>query len=843
MNVAVSGLPAMGAAGAWRCRCAAWLLAAVACCVVVPSSAQTLGDVDLRPRGDAFALDIRFNASVRLIQLAPTKAADLYTVRFELLSSEEAVLSQRTDEFRRIPAGGGLPEIRITYAAAPGSRVKQLTVRLGAALLLKPGPAPNLRTLELLVARPALPAAAAPELRRFALTLDTVPLAEKDRVAMIPNALQDLDVITAEKVVDGVPSFEVAVGYFATREQAEAARSAALQRFPHARIVDLAAVQSGAPLNPQAAVPIVAAPPAPADSAAAASGAPAPATAIDTAVARPDAGAPTEAALAQNERQAAELLQQARDALAANRGDDAVAVLNQLLKLPPNGSSMAAQELIGLAWERVGQPDRARLEDELYLKLYPQGEGASRVSKRLVALGGAVAPAAVGAVAPARPAPRAWSGSIAQYYYGGKAKSNSLVNIATGIDQSTISRTSESAVVTSVDMAGRYQGQDSETRFVLRGSGSKNLLSTSHSSSSIGAAYVEYRRRGEGLAVRAGRQSPISGGLLGLFDGVSLAYPVGNGLRLDVMGGVPASPLVSAPSERLFAAVVEADTLFERWGGNVYMLTQSTQGITNRRALGSEIRYAGERWSLNTLLDYDTVFRALNALSAHASFQAGAQTTLTVLADARRAPSLQLTNALISSGAASLSELLQARTLSQVRSDALATSAIARQFLVSVARPLNERWQLATDLQYSAIGALPAVGDFEATPATGAQYSVSAQLTGTNLYSPRDINNFNLSVLHTPFFNGLQLAYNNLTGLDKNHDLTLEPSIRFYTQRDKQDVRLTRVGPGLRLSYRASVRSSLLGELLYEVSRTEGPTNHDNSSSVFFYVGYRYELF
>ena len=94
-----------------------------------------------------------------------------------------------------------------------------------------------------------------------------------------------------------------------------------------------------------------------------------------------------------------------------------------------------------------------------------------------------------------------------------------------------------------------------------------------------------------------------------------------------------------------------------------------------------------------------------------------------------------------------------------------------------------------------------------------------------------------------PFFNGAQFSFNNLSTLAGREDLTLEPSLRLYTQSDQQDVKLTRVGPGLRSTYRVSRRSSVLGELLYEVSRTRGPVNRDDSSSVFFYVGYRYELF
>jgi hypothetical protein len=693
------------------------------------AQAQTLGDIDVRAQGDLRIIRIRFNASVSFMQLVPSGEAEFYALRFEMLAADEAVLRQAISESRRVPATLGVPELVVGYAADPGSRIKQLSIRLARALPLQARQGPNARSLELTVLMPS----AAPSAAASAPTIGTA------------------------------------------------------------------------------------------------------------------AAEPTEPASPEVEAEAERLTARAREALAERQGTMAVGLLSQVLKLPPNSQSVAAQAMIGEAWELEENPARARAEYALYLKLYPQGDAAAAVSARLAALGGAPPAAGTAQASAVREAPKTWSGSIAQYYYGGKAKTKSLVNIATGIDQSTISRTTESAIVTSLDLSGRYVSEGGETRAVVRGSGSNSLIKDGRSSSSIGSVYVEHRRNPEGplggLAVRAGRQSPISGGLLGLFDGVSLAYPLSEGLKLDVMGGVPANPLVSSPSERLLAAVLEADTFLERFGGNFYVLDQSTEGISNRRALGAELRYAADQWSLNTLVDYDGLFNKVNALSVHLSAQVGAQTTVTLLADQRRAPSLQLSNALISSGAGSLKELLQTRTLAQIKADALATSATAQQFLISVSKPLNPTWQLSSDLRYSAVGALPAVGDFEATAATGGQYSWGAQLTGTNLYSKRDINNFNLSLLHTPFFRGAQFSYNNLTGMADNADLTLEPSMRVYWQRDNQEVRLLRVGPGIRVSWRASRRASLLGEVLYETSRTDGPTNHDSSNSAFFYVGYRYELF
>ncbi|MFO1271914.1 MAG: hypothetical protein U1F50_09590 [Rubrivivax sp.] len=819
-----------------------------------PLVAQTLDEVDVRAQSDASIVRLRFNGAVRFLQQVPTAEADLFEVRFELVTTDEAIRRQVVAEFRRVPAQGGLPALTITYEPQANSRTQQLLLKFARAVPMQVRQGGNARSLEFVVRTaplPPPPPPPPPQAGRFGVLLETLPMAQKDRATPIPAALQALEVVTSETLVDNVPSLQVAVGFFRTREEAESARAAVASRFPQARVVDLAERRA------EVAVPVPQAPPFVPPAPAAAASAPAPeaaasapeAAASAAAAPAPPSAEPVPASAEETERLAAELMARAREALASKRTEAAITQLNDLLKLPPNAQSTPAQELIGNAWEQAGSPGRARVEYELYLKLYPGAEGTARVTARLAALG--VEPQR--AAAPARTdAAQPYNGSIAQYYYGGKARSKSLVNLSAGIDQATLSRTTESAIVTSVDLGGRLVGEDSETRAVLRGSGTKSLIADTHSSSSISAAYVDWKRQPDGIALRAGRQSPISGGLLGIFDGVSMAMPAGQGLKVDLMGGRPAGELVSTPGERLLAAVLEADGLAERWGGNLYLLDQTSQGYTNRRALGTEVRYAGDQWSLNALADYDVTFRELNALSVHGSVQLGGQTTLTLLADDRRAPALQLTNALISRpGYDSLKSLVQDLGMEQVKAEAQAITAHARQFLVSLARPLDPRWQIAADLRYSSVGALPAVGEIPEQPATGSQYTTSVQLTGTNLFSKRDIHNFNLAYTTTPRLKGVQFAYNNLVGMLEDNALTLEPSIRLYLQRTPNtdttgdnSTRTTRVGPGLRATWKASTKGSLLGELLYEVSSTKGPSGgSDSTRSAFFYVGYRYELF
>ena len=62
------------------------------------------------------------------------------------------------------------------------------------------------------------------------------------------------------------------------------------------------------------------------------------------------------------------------------------AKLMEMMKANTTANLDFAQELIGVARERAGDIEQARKEYELYLKLFPNGEGATRVRQRLASL-------------------------------------------------------------------------------------------------------------------------------------------------------------------------------------------------------------------------------------------------------------------------------------------------------------------------------------------------------------------------------------------------------------------------------------------------------------------------
>jgi tetratricopeptide (TPR) repeat protein len=830
-----------------------WMVGAAVLLVAQAALAQTIESLDWIEGPGATVARITFAANVRYLRQAPAAGTptDLAQMSFQLVSAEDKVLSQTIEEGKRLGASAGRPRVDLSYTPVPKAQTKLLTVRLSEKMRLQVRQGPGARTIDLvfnnraegeLSAPDVLPEAAeAVQDRRFVVVLQSNNADQPSAMPRIPAAFQNYEVYTQNSVRDGVRSTDLVLGFFKTEKDAETVRRSALPNFATARVLSTARSVEQAQAAPAAA------PAAP--TAAAAPGVAAEAASPVPAAAFPAGPQPqVEVNVADADGQGALLLAKAQGAFNERRYQDAVEASNQALMLPPNPFSPAAQELIGRAWEALGQSDKARTEYQLYLKLYPQGDAAQSVSQRLAALGEApvvakVAPGGGGLKADKKRLSA--TGSVSQYYYGGQTKTDSLVNIASGIDQATLTTTNQSVLVSSWDATGRYETDESITKLVMRGAHSDNLSNSSSLNSTtqglVSAAYVDYRDIMSRSDFRVGRQSAIGGSLFGLFDGVSMAIPLGEKYKVDAMLGVPANTLVSAPQQAMAGVMLEADNLFEHWGGNLSLVEQTTEGISDRRAIGTEVRYFGDTVSMYTQLEYEVNFNELNAFTVQGSFQGPYDTTVTMLLDQRKAPSLQLSDALISQPGTSLKTLLENNSLATVQGFALATAAKAEQAMVSLSRALSSKWQGSMDVRYSNVGALPAVGNFQAQPATGAQYNVSFQLTGSNLYSTRDINGFNISLITSDTINGTQLAYNNLTGFMDNK-FSLEPSIRYYTQTDNTQTKVNRISPGVRVSYKLNEHANLMAETIYETSQTDGPTSHETSDSYFFYLGYRYDF-
>jgi hypothetical protein len=214
-----------------------------------------------------------------------------------------------------------------------------------------------------------------------------------------------------------------------------------------------------------------------------------------------------EVAAAEMNQEARALMIQGHDALAAKNNEAAVDALNKLLLLPPNDYTQDGQEWIGVARERAGQPEKAKVEYDLYLRLYPEGVGAARVAQRLDAMSGkgsASKPMTVPAEKK-QAATMMTFGSISSRYYYGRSTINTT-NTFNGVTTTdALSLTDQSMLITSVDASERYRTETYDSRLVFRDTDTKNFLSNQPSQNRLSAAYGEIKGRTQSYLLRVGR--------------------------------------------------------------------------------------------------------------------------------------------------------------------------------------------------------------------------------------------------------------------------------------------------------------------------------------------------
>ncbi len=542
------------------------------------------------------------------------------------------------------------------------------------------------------------------------------------------------------------------------------------------------------------------------------------------------------------ERQAASLARDARAALEAGDFERAVVLLNRLLNLPPNAWSEEAQEQIGLARERLDEIPKAKAEYELYLKLYPDGPGADRIRQRLAALAAAPATAAA-----ARPGAFSYWGSVSQYYYGGQSRSTTTTTTvtpatgATTIDTASLSGIDQSQLSNTVDLTARYRDAAWDSRVVVRDSYLVNFLGGADNQNQLNALYFETRHQPTQLMGRFGRQSATSGGVLGLFDGAVGAWGFADNWRVGAVVGQPVETQLGGTNKTFYGASVEAENIANKWGGNVFAIRQNVAGYEDRTGVGGELRYFEANWNVYSLFDYDTTFKTTNIGMVQGNLQFPTGTSVNLLYDYRRTPTLQLTNALIVDPSANIGSLVQTLGLSATRDLARSVTPISRVAFLGVTQQLTPRWQLGGDFRVSSLSATPSFGTvYPGTPSTGNVYTYTIQSISNNLTPWQDILVLNGNVLRSRDIDAVQL------GLDFRftvwQDLLVEPLFRWYRQTDTRDTALTRTTPGLHLLWRIRDRFSLEAEGDYEITHTTSPVIVDDVRRYFYYVGWRWDL-
>jgi hypothetical protein len=554
---------------------------------------------------------------------------------------------------------------------------------------------------------------------------------------------------------------------------------------------------------------------------------------------------------------AKELMTSAKLAMKAGEYESAVQMLNRLLNLPPNEYSQEAQELVGNARENNGDFAKAKIEYNLYLKLYPETEGALRVKLRLADIEAGKARVAENKAPTKKQINQVNQtsvfGSLSQYYYGGRT----LTETKTPGTKTNDRITDQSALVTSFDITGRWRHNQYDDKIVLRDAQTHNFPPGDNfrDINRLNAAYWDHEDKSLGYMFRLGRQPGNSQGVLGRFDGGFAKYSLNDNFRITGVAGVPddgSHPTIRT-NRQFYGTALEFGTPASNVSGNVYAIQQNADGFAERRALGSELRYFNNSTSWFGLLDYDTIYDRVNIALLQGNWTGAYDITYNVLLDHRKSPILYAETAIPAApGAVSVGSLQKILTKKQIIKAVNDLTADTDTALFGLTKQVTPKWQLGGDIRMNRTSGTRGV-DFTSagiTPpipsslSSGVAYTYSMQAIGTNTVFADDTSVINGSYVDDPAYYAYVLGLTNVATFRTKWHVT--SSLNFYDQKSDSslaDLKLFKVAPTLRVSYQVTDAGLLEAELGFERSYSDDNTNTKiKSTRESMFVGYRWDF-
>lgn len=515
----------------------------------------------------------------------------------------------------------------------------------------------------------------------------------------------------------------------------------------------------------------------------------------------------------------------------------AVRLLERLRNGDDAQAARRAGELIGWAYEKNGQLAQAKRAYEIFIEEYQSGEDVDRVRQYL-----AVMLTAARRVTQQRAAVTEKAGGWNSQFYGSFAQRyyRDETNPEDG-DKELL----RDQLVTDLDFVSRLKRGDLEIKSQFVGSHRHDFEDANESEFRPNIASVEVTDSSRGLFAKLGRQNRTTGGVLGRFDGLHAGYEVTRDTTVNVVYGLPV--LTSAKyrindAQDFYGVSVDVADLWAGWDWTGFYIAQDNQGMTDREAVGTELRYFDDKKSFFTLLDYDLHFSELNTFMFIGNWRFTSDTQFNLTLDYRHSPILTTSNAIQGQGVESLEELFDIFNDDELKQLALDRSAKTKTATASLTHRFNRKWQIIGELTATEFGDMPASGGVEAVEATDIEYFYSAQLVANSLF-------FNNDTLITG------LRYGDTTNVDSytftanwrhtiNRNFRINPRLRIDYRESKFDDgdRLV-TKPYLRLDYSLSKWAKLEMDLGYEIwDETTGDGLENNSDSTFISIGYRMQF-
>ena len=555
-------------------------------------------------------------------------------------------------------------------------------------------------------------------------------------------------------------------------------------------------------------------------------------------------------------------MDEGRAALKGNKFKGAIQLFTKVLRYPENEYSAEASELLGLAHQRDGQTAEARAIYEDYLRRYPRGEESERVRQRLAG----ILTATGEAITPLRAPP---AGTFTQTH---ETTWNLVANASTffiGDDSFRTARDASTApdptadpdshvvhqneVLTTLDLLATWNNDETKGRIRFSG-GEEHRFGADQAAgqvdeTGVSALSLDATVKDWNLRTVAGRQTDNSDGVLGRFDGALFSWQPISWMKLDLVGGSPASSRYDLPfkNERYFyGAGFGVGPLFGGLETSIYAIEQRDRWLVDRQAIGSDIRYADSNKFAFGTVDYDTHFQRLNAAVVSGSWTLPDSSTLYGGADYRRTPYLSTWNAVINQPFGTLYDLLrnQAETSQQLEQIAYDQTPIYKSVMLGFSHPLSDKLQVGADATLvnlsqpiAPIGLDPSL----ATLAAGNEYYYSAELIGNNIFKDGDmyIGAFRYSQQETD--TDYVLDFNSRYPI--NSDLFIGPRLRLgYSIFSGTDITQYTVLPSFLVNYHITENLDFESEIGAQWTSAAQPGVSTKDTELFVTIGLRYKF-
>ncbi len=338
-------------------------------------------------------------------------------------------------------------------------------------------------------------------------------------------------------------------------------------------------------------------------------------------------------------------------------------------------------------------------------------------------------------------------------------------------------------------------------------------------------------------------------GIFSRFDGGILSYGINDSQRINLVGGYPVASTkdINLNRERVFVGLsYDYEDILPGLDFSLFAIDQTldteTDKITDRQAVGGEIKYIKNRNSIYALWDYDVFFNDINALLISGSHTAENKTRYHWSLNQRKSPYISTRNALIGQAADSIAELQdEFITEEEILDLAFDRSLESKNATFQVSKPINERFNFSTNLTWLSLSDAPASGGVPRIEASGDQVYVNLYIGANKLFSDSDSTQFGTRIS--------SLTNANVWSVFANSRYRWSPSlstnfkIRYDDRTNIDDSGQNTISPGFRLQFqnRHNLFYTEIGAILF-TNQVVG-LSEDLSTDIYYgFLGYQYNF-